>query len=187
MNEDELFAAIVEASRRASAIPGPDPRSVTAPPPLSSGVFHEHERRLGCRLPSFLCRLYTQFANGHVGPGDGLLSLAPVSPSDQSIRYFYGTFREARMRDGYEWERGVIPFCHWGDLILSCIDLNEPANADDPPVLRLEPNMERADTYRFLGNHQFRGVGLIPERDHLSLWFEDWVAGVEMFHRPYRI
>lgn len=152
-------------------------------PPLSNALLVQEEHRLGIRLPLLLNRLYTEVANGGFGPGEGLLSLSPVSAADHPISYFHGDFRAARNQHGAEWAETIVPFSHWGDLILSCVDVG--GKAVDPPVLRFEPNMSKSDTLDFLRGAPFRGVGMIPEADTLSAWFEDWIKGEAMFQRPY--
>jgi|SRR6516165_4086107 len=87
------------------------------------------------------------------------------------------------LRNRSDWPKGIVPFNDWGCLIVSCLDLT--TSNVDPPVVRYEPNMSRQDTVTFLDGRPFRGTGLIPESDKLSIWFEDWISGKEMFERPY--
>jgi hypothetical protein len=152
-------------------------------PPISSIVFDEEEHRLGVRLPQLLRRLYMEVGNGGFGPGEGVLSLSPLSSADHPISYFHGKFRAARNENGAEWPLTIVPFSHWGDLILSCVDIS--ADSANPPVVRFEPNMSKADTLEFLSGAEFRGAGMIAECETLTVWFEDWLNDKEMFHRPY--
>lgn len=144
------------------------------------------ESRLGFRLPPILRQLYTRVGNGGFGPGCGLLCLRQISPLvDQTVATLYHQLRTARDERGADWAAGVVPFAEWGCFIFSCVDLNNADASDDPCVVRYEPNMPEQFTYAYLKGAPFRGEGLIPERERLSLWFEDWINGLEMFERPY--
>ena len=155
-------------------------------PPLSEAELAQEEARLGFNLPPLLGHLYTQVANGGFGPGGGLLTFRQLSPKvDQTIATMYFQFRTARAKRGALWQERVVPFASWGDMIFSCIDLSDASTREDPPVVRYEPNMSEAQTHAKLKGAPFRGGGLIPERERLSTWFEDWLEGREMFDRPY--
>jgi hypothetical protein len=109
-----------------------------------------------------------------------------MSPKvDQTVATLYGQLRVSRARRGGKWEEGVVPFAQWGDFIFSCVDLTKTESSDDPQVVRFEPNMPEAATRAYLKTAPFRGAGLIPEKDRLSNWFEDWIGNLEMFRRPY--
>lgn len=154
--------------------------------PVSDDELAAEEARLGFRLPLILKRLYTRIGNGGFGPGWGLLCLRQISPKvDQTIATLYHQLRTATDEPDADWPAGVVPFAEWGDFIFSCVDLNDADASDDPCVVRYEPNMPAQATYAYLKGAPFRGQGLIPERERVSLWLEDWLAGKEMFDRPY--
>ena len=182
-NWDLLLTKIERRARTPGLATTSGPPFNTAYDPIPLQAFEEEERRLGLTFPLLLKRLYTEVGNGGFGPGEGLLSLIPLSVSDHPISYFYINFRAIRNRKGAEWADGVLPFNHWGDLILSCVDLTN--SCEDPPVVRFEPNMPKSATFANLKGWPFLGAGLIPERENLSMWFEAWIKGEEMFHRPY--
>ena len=179
---DELISRIAKRAKTTGMATSSVEDKVTFPP-ISGTAFDEEERRLGIRLPVLIKRLYTEVGNGGFGPGEGLLSLRPLSAADHPISYFHGKFRAARNRVDAEWPSTIVPFCHWGDLILSCMDMS--AELADPPVIRFEPNMSKLDTLDFLQGRRFRGTGMIPEKETLSGWLEDWLEGREMLGRPY--
>jgi hypothetical protein len=147
--------------------------------PIRVQALEESERQLGFRLPPLLKRLYTEVGNGGFGPGHGLLSMVPLSSVDRPIPLYYSSLRSRRN----DWPVDVVPFSDWGCLIVSCVDFS--SDSADPPVLRFEPNMSHPDTMPFWKDKPFRATGLIPESDKLSIWFEDWINGKEMFERPY--
>jgi SMI1 / KNR4 family (SUKH-1) len=159
---------------------------LTTYPPLLSNQLAEEEARLGFSLPPLLRQVYSRLGNGWTGPEYELLSLRQISPMvDQTIPTLYHQFRRTRAKRGGMWAEGLIPFAHWGDLVLSCVDLSDVRTSDDPPVVRYEPNMPEAATYGYLSGAPYRGAGLIPEKDRLSAWLEDWINDEEMFGRPH--
>jgi hypothetical protein len=99
MISSELFTAIADAARspRGATPLGPPPN--LAPPPVSQAVFDKYEGQLDIRLPESLRRLYTEVANGHFGPGYGLLSLAPLSPAGCHTLVLQGVRAAMRSRD----------------------------------------------------------------------------------------
>lgn len=181
---DALISRIAKRARTPSRATSGGMTSGIACPPISPVVFDEEQRRLGVVLPVFVKRLYTEVGNGGFGPSEGLLSISALSPTDHPISYFHGNFRAVRNQNGAEWPASIVPFSHWGDLVLSCVDVS--TESLNPPVVRFEPNMSKDDTLHFLHGAQFRGVGVIPESDTLTAWFEDWLNDKEMFERPYR-
>jgi len=156
--------------------------------PLSSQELVLEESRLGFVLPPLLRLLYTQIGNGGFGPGAGLLSLKQMSERiDQTVATLYHQLRASRAKRGAKWQEGIVPFAQWGDFVFSCLDLSDADRNNDPPIVRFEPNMPETTTYTYLRGDSFRGAGLIPERNRLSTWFEDWISNREMFRRPYAI
>jgi hypothetical protein len=186
------WAALVSAIReKLTETPGQPSQSGPPLAPLSPAVsgqeLAQEEARLGFALPPLLRLLYTRVGNGGFGPGGGLLSLRQISPKiDQSVATLYHQLHTSRATRGEQWQEGIVPFAQWGDFIFSCIDLASERR-DDPSVIRFEPNMPAAATHAYLNGGPFRGAGLIPERDRLSNWFEDWIADHEMFGRPYSV
>jgi hypothetical protein len=185
----EKLDRLVGVVKRFAIAPGEattdGPKSDTAADPISIAILEREELRLGFRLPHLLRRLYTEVGNGGFGPGHGLFSMLPLSQFDRAIPDYYLSLRDIRARRGSVWPEGIVPFNDWGDLILSCVDLSE-ATQVDPPVLRFEPNMPEAATAEYWHGEPYRGDGLIPESKSLSIWFEEWIAGKEMFERPYQ-
>jgi hypothetical protein len=180
---DKLLGAISELARTSGRATSSGPAFDVAFPPLRIEAFDEEERRLGFRLPLLLKRLYTEVGNGGFGPGHGLISMLPQTEFDRPISFYYSRLCGRAGRSNNEWPKCVVPFCQWGDFVLSCLDAR--CQQPDPPVLRFEPNMSREDTLEVLNGKPFLCTGLIPESEKLSEWLGDWVAGREMFVRPY--
>jgi hypothetical protein len=77
------------------------------------------EERLKLRLPALLKEIYAEVGDGGFGPGDsGLRSLASALLPGR-----------------------LYPLCDWGSGILSALDCTQP----DAPVIRIDPNMPKAD------------------------------------------
>ncbi|MCI0642237.1 MAG: SMI1/KNR4 family protein [Gemmataceae bacterium] len=182
-NWDDLISAVAKLARTSGQATTDGPPFDIANAPISIEALEKGEQQLGFQLPVLLRRLYTEVGNGGFGPGYGLLSMLPLSSVDRPVPSYYSSLQTACARRQEEWPTGVVPFNNWGSLVLSCLDLK--TESADPPILRFEPNMSKADTLDCLKKRPFRGTGLIPESDHLSAWLEDWVSGTEMFNRPY--
>ena len=143
-------------------------RSVAAPPATEAEIAAT-ERALGVRLPALLRRLYREVGNGGFGPGDGLLGL-PASEAGASAL-----------------PRGLISICEWGSGIISCLDCSGP----DAPVVRLDPNMPKADVRTRVpaALHYARapevGVACWLEAASLEGWLEAWADGKRLFYAAY--
>jgi hypothetical protein len=98
------------------------------PPPASSAEVAEFESRSGLSLPPVLKELYLSVGNGGWGPpvnGDGLYGLITGHTDDlgNSALDMYQTFwGENPDEPKWCWTLGVLPICHWGCAIQSCID-----------------------------------------------------------------
>ena len=144
--------------------------------PLSLEDYDRIEKNLDFRLPILVKRLFTELTNGGFGPQSAILPL-------EEIVEIYADFRNPQDLS-LEWRAGMIPFCDWGCMILTVIDVSD--ECDDPVVFRYEPNMSEKDTYDYLHGCAFRGVGLFPECGSLSVWLRDWMAGIDLYSRPYK-
>jgi hypothetical protein len=120
---DDLLTKIATFARTPGLATSNGPTNDIRNDPISIDIFQKEEAVLGIRLPLLVRRLYTEVGNGGFGPGHGLLTISLISPHDHSISYFYGPFRAARNKKQADWPEGIVPFNHWGDLILSCIDV----------------------------------------------------------------
>jgi hypothetical protein len=74
-------------------------------------------------------RIDVEIGNGGFGPGYGLIGLTNGAPDDQdkTAPAIYDWFRGGDPHDAsWEWPAGLLPICHWGCAILSCVDCADP-------------------------------------------------------------
>lgn len=99
-------------------------------PPNSVAAVESAQTKLGFCLPELLYNIYTQVANGDIGPGYGIFGIeggAPAwvgTPPDHELPdlvgyYFLTGAREPQ--DGLEyyhfggrWPEKLLPICDWG-------------------------------------------------------------------------
>ena len=120
--------------------------------------------RLRRPLPALLAQIYTEIGPGF-GPGDAGLLPPPASlPS------------------------GLLPLCGWGSGIQSALDVLGPGG----PVVRLDPNMPKADVparvppaLHFARAAEVKAACWV-ESPSLSQWLSDWLDGVPLFYAAYR-
>ena len=97
----------------------------TPPKPGDPNGFASAEQELGLGLPPLLRRLYAEIGNGGFGPGYGLIGLTNGVPDDTG-RTAPAIYKESRGEDpddpAWQWPEALLPICHWGCAIVSCID-----------------------------------------------------------------
>jgi len=131
------------------------------------------EQRLGFQLPEPVRRVYTTVANGGFGPGYGLMGLiggAPLDTGDSAVSLFEN-FRDGEDPEDplWNWPAGLLPVCHWGCAIYSCVDCTQP----DGPVVRFDPNGHA------LGEPW--GAAFRQESESFEAWLGRWLAGTLPF------
>jgi hypothetical protein len=137
---------------------------------LSQRELARAEQELGFPLAAALHDVYGLVANGGFGPGYGLIGLVGGVVSDLGK----DVVDEYRMRvqldaedPEYFWPAGVLPLCHWGCAIYSCVDCRTP----EASVIRFDPNP--------VGDDWSIAWGL--ESPSLTHWLGRWLAGEELF------
>jgi hypothetical protein len=106
--------------------PAPTRRRPPAPPALVDAA----EAALGLRLPTLLVRVYTEVADGGVGPGGGLLPLLERNGRrTQSLVEAYESVCDASEHGyGAPWPRHLLPIASWDDGVLAVVDTTDPAH-----------------------------------------------------------
>lgn len=135
-------------------------------PPLCAAALDTVEQVLGFELPHVLRQLYGEVANGGFGPGYGLIGLRGGDPSDmkRDVVGEYHVFRQPDHNDpGRSWPDRLLPICHWGCAIYSCVDCSTPTGA----VIRFDPNPV-ADDWT---------IAWQAERGTLAGWLQSWLDG----------
>ena len=159
--------SIIRATARATA---------NAPSPASPEVVAAAEDSLGFPLPSLLKALYLEVANGGFGPGYGVLGVAGGHRTDEgdAIDEFYAVLASRDPEDPvWDWPAGLLPFCHWGCAIYSCVD----CNGDAGRVVWFDPNGREPGTEM--------AQYFIAHRESLASWFASWLEGVDLWAETY--
>ena len=134
------------------------------------------EKELGFPLPDLLRQIYMKVANGGIGPGYKILGVKGGHTSDEgdTISELYTILSGEDPEDPkWKWPKGVLPFCHWGCAIYSCVDVNK----DNFPVVWFDPNM------REIGEPMEQQFVL--HRESLESWFQGWLNGDDLWGETY--
>jgi hypothetical protein len=133
------------------------------------------ERRLGFTLPPLLKRIYVEIGNGGFGPGYGLTGLTNGAPDDtgKTAPEIYSSLRSADDHDpNWEWPHGLLPICHWGCSILSCIDCQ-----DSSFRMRIfDPNVHEGDDW---------ADSFFEESNGFEIWIREWASGADLWDAMY--
>jgi len=135
-------------------------------PPISRPEVAEVETRLGFSLPTTLHQIYSGIANGGFGPGYKIIGLVGGMPLDtgHSAVDIYEAFLRPDPEDpGWGWPQGLLPICHWGCGIYSCVECVVSGN----PVVRFDPNGHGPGTPW--------GTAFEPEAPSLDDWLQRWL------------
>ncbi|WBL80161.1 SMI1/KNR4 family protein [Bradyrhizobium xenonodulans] len=129
------------------------------------------EEHLRFRLPSLLKQIYAEIGNGGFGPGYGLIGLTNGVPDDtgKTAVAIYDVFRSA---PELGWSDGLLPICHWGCAIYSCVDCRDPAFR----MRIFDPNVLDGDDWTdafFEGDSSFED------------WIRSWASGVNLWDAMY--
>ena len=169
ITDDSLLALLVEARRKAGVL-GTGPATMAA---VSAA-----EAELGFSLHPLLIRVYTEVADGGIGPGYGLLPLGaraasglrpPAAAARAGASSLCGTYRTLRT-GGHEnewprrWPEQLLPLWDWGGAIWTCLDVVSPAGD-------------------IVTHDDVAGATLTVF--HLRTWLAAWVSGVDLWKEIY--
>ncbi len=133
------------------------------------------EGRLGFELPALMKRICTEIGNGGFGPGYGLIGLTNGIPDDLSMTgpTIYQQFRNHDASDpNWKWPVGLLPVCHWGCAILSCVDCT-----DSNFRMRIfDPNVHDSEGW---------ADAFFEESTGFEKWIRAWTAGTDLWERMY--
>ncbi|PDT85704.1 SMI1/KNR4 family protein [Bradyrhizobium sp. Y36] len=167
---DELIIAAIR--RRLKTKPtdmGQPPRAGLVP--ATASVIASDEAHLRFRLPPLLKRMYADVGNGGFGPGYGLIGLTNGVPDDtgKTAVAIYDLFRSD---PELTWPDGLLPICHWGCAIYSCVDCRD----QDFRMRIFDPNGHDGDdwTDAFFDD--------APSFEH---WISSWASGVDLWDAMY--
>lgn len=173
------MADIIDGVRARIRLGPTDPASFetrpSAPVTTPSSIAAD-EQTLGFALPPLLKRLYVEVGNGGWGPGYGLLGLTGGAKDElghTAIEDYLHRRRKNPADPTWAWQEGLLPICHWGCGIHSCIDCLQPGF----PVIAFDPNVHDD------GNDWTDA--LFPECDEFDQWVQLWADGHDLWQRLY--
>ena len=133
------------------------------------------ERRLGFTLPPLMKRVYAEIGNGGFGPGYGLIGLTNGVPDDtgETGPTIYESFRSADPNEpNWKWPNGLLPICHWGCAILSCVDCADP----NFRMRIFDANVHDGDDWV---------DSFFEESPGFEMWIRAWASGVDLWELMY--
>jgi TPR repeat protein len=164
-------------------------------PPMTPAQVEKCEKELGFMLPPLLKRVYTEVANGGIGPGEQLLGLCGGKASEgrlgdeedvdalsayqkfMSIDLVWEDFDHEDADVKWEWPQGVMPLCDWDECDLTVIDCNEKQS------MMLQVNFEDQINYLQAYKQRTEGVFDFPGVP-LEEWLKSWLDGTDKKHIP---
>jgi len=133
------------------------------------------ETRLGFALPPLLKRLYVELGNGGFGPGYGLIGMSGGIPDDLGCTA-PESYLLMRSQDpsepGWFWPEKLLPICHWGCAILSCVDCASPTFR----MRIFDPNVIQSDDW---------SEAFFEEAESLERWIGEWAEGANLWDSAY--
>jgi hypothetical protein len=134
------------------------------------------EERLGFRLPPLLQQIYCTIGNGGFGPGYGLIGMSSGPPDDtgKTAPEIYRDLRSGDPDDAsWSWPADLLPICHWGCAIYSCIDCSD----QDFRMRIFDPNVHRASASWL--------DAFFDEASSFQTWITAWAEGVDLWNIAY--
>src|SRR5262245_3654603 len=160
-----------------SGSPDPMGSAARAPAPAATRAsIAADEQTLGFTLPPLLKRLYLEVGNGGWGPGYGLLGLTGGAKDDlgtTAVQSYFSRRQQEAADHTWHWPTGLLPLCHWGCAIYSCIDCAQPSF----PMVVFDPNGH--DAYNDWSE------ALFPECEGFDQWIGLWAHGHDLWERLY--
>lgn len=150
-----------------------EPKRVS--PPLQATEAIASEAALGFPVPLLLKRLYKKVGNGGFGPGYGLIGLHGGALDDQGKNAveLYELYAAKDPNDPeWNWPDGLLPICHWGCAIYSCID----CKCTDNPIITFDPDLQ----------DQSWAQCFLRTNHTLESWLSAWAAGTKLWDEMYR-
>lgn len=142
----------------------------------SEAAIASDEELLGFRLPAVLRRVYREIGNGGFGPGYGLIGVSGGRPDDtgRTLAEIYAMNMTIDHEDSsWSWPKGLVPICHWGCAIYSCVDCLTPGN----PVRIFDPNVHE-DSMTW-------DDALFDEASSLEQWLREWAEGGDLWSKSH--
>jgi hypothetical protein len=141
---------------------------------LNTADAEASETALGFSVPVLLKSLYEKVGNGGFGPGYGLIGLKGGAPDDQGkdaieLHELYSS-RDPE-DSSWAWPEGLLPICHWGCAIYSCVDCKDA----DYSIVTFDPNL----------HDQSWAQCFIRTNRNLESWLDAWAGGTKLWDEMY--
>ena len=135
---------------------------------LARPLIERAEKTFGHPLPDLLKTLCETVANGGFGPAGGLLPLTEGRPDEKgrtSLGLWQIYSKEGSADPSWHWPDGLLPVCHWGCAIYSCVNCLDRKFT----MVTFDPNQHSGkDSW---DRCYFRDSRTFDE------WMKDWVEG----------
>lgn len=141
--------------------------------PLADEGLDVVAERLGTPLPRAVRQLWGQVANGGFGPGYGIIGLLDGFRTDlgrDAVEEYEAMLLPDPDEPSWKWPKGLLPICHWGCGIYSCVDLV----SDTADVYRFDPNAVADDW----------SVAWFIESRGLESWLRGWLDDEDLWMAP---
>ena len=135
------------------------------------------EQELGFTLPPLLKRIYAEIGNGGFGPGYGLIGLTKGVPDDTGMtapdiyEQFLGSCAD---EPNLKWPLGLLPICHWGCAILSCVDCTDK----NFRMRVFDPNVYDGSDW---------SDAFFEEAPGFERWISAWASGADLWDLMYGV
>jgi len=145
--------------------------------PLTDRQQADSEERLGFAPPGVLTVIYRAIANGGFGPGYGLLGLSGgFTDEGMGAIEYYQQFRQPDPEDSeWMWPEYLVPICHWGCCIYSCIDVRTQQGR----IVTFDSGARERE--------QGMSAAIADTHDSLESWLNDWVRGVKIWSLMFEL
>jgi SMI1 / KNR4 family (SUKH-1) len=137
-------------------------------PPTTTAKVDAAEEALGFPIPAILRRLYTEVANGHFGPGYGLVGVDGCGTDERRndiVALYRGQSSEHWRKRLPRWPDHILRVAYFGCAMYAAVDCKDP----EYPVYLFEPNASEED----LGYANC----LVPYGRGLNHWLLAWAKG----------
>jgi hypothetical protein len=174
MSDKVLAAVASRASVRRTQIDVGDVSPPQRASLLGTADVAASEAALGFPVPEVLKQLYQTVGNGGFGPGYGLIGLYGGALDDQGMNAveLYQSYATSDPEDPHwRWPDGLLPICHWGCAIYSCIDCRSAGH----PIITFDPNMR----------DQSWAKCFVGSKHNLATWLQAWASGIKLWEEIY--
>jgi len=170
---DSIRARADDPQTRTDRVAPRESRTFT---PASPEQIAATEASLDFSLPPFLVRVYTQIGNGGFGPGRGLIGV-PGGATDEhgnSILDLYDSYAASNPDDDrWHWPERLVPICHWGESVYSCVD----CSVAEATIIVL-------DLTDYAPGRDLKEL-MVPLDVSIESWLRAWARGADLWREMY--